>query len=525
MLKPQNYINAFIALLLILAPAIQAQDKPVIEPYEAWFVMNIGGQKAGHMHVTLKQDGDKIVNTTAMKIEIARGAAPMTIEQSSSFIETLDHQPVKATSSMTMSTLATTQRLDFTGEKWKMTTTAVGQSNTIEMDPAENDWLTPGALSAFMLAALERGDEEITVRTLDLSTGAKPIEMTMKRGEQADIEVFGRVVPATKWTTTMSALPGIEVIQWSDDAGQPVRQVIPMLPGMEMEMLLADKELALADFDAPELLAASFIKPDKPIKNPRKLKRAVFDIVADDLKKNIGDVIPNAGAQRTKWIDDNTLRITIDLDNPVEAEDRINLWQPTDDYIASATMLNYMDKAVADLVKDAVDLDALKAASQNRSPDPFAEATWQAAGKLRDYVREHIDAKDLSVGFASASETARTGQGDCTEHACLLAAMLRGAGIQSRTVTGLVYADQFAGERGIFGFHMWTQAGLINPDGTGIWYDLDAAMPGEISGFDATHIALSTSAMKDGDSFNDMVQLLPLMQGMEIKVIETQWAN
>ena len=43
---------------------------------------------------------------------------------------------------------------------------------------------------------------------------------------------------------------------------------------------------------------------------------------------------------------------------------------------------------------------------------------------LRDLVHTHISGKHLSTAYASASETARTGSGDCTEHAVLLAAVL-----------------------------------------------------------------------------------------------------
>eukprot|EP00752_Nemacystus_decipiens_P013598 g12056.t1 len=493
------------------------RDKQLIESYEAWFVLNIGGEKAGHMHVTLKQDGDKIVNSSAMKIAIKRGQAEMTIEQSSSFVETLDHQPIKATSSMALGAMATQQVLDFTGETWKLTTTTAGNTSTIDVDQPKADWLTPGALSVFMEAAIERGDEEVSVSMLDLSTGVKPISITMKRGDRADIEVFGKIVPATKWVTTMSAMPGLEIEQWSDETGQPVKQMIPLMPGMEMEMLLADKALALAEFDAPEMLAASLIKPDKVIKKPRTLKRAVFDLVAEDLKNNVGDTIPNAGFQRTEWIDGNTLRVTVDLERQVV--DKTLLKEERAQYLPATSMLNYEDTAIQKLIT------GIKKKMLDHPGALTPDALYGFMQEAQQIARNHIEAKDLSVGFASASEVARTGQGDCTEHACLLAAMVRGLGMPARTVTGIVYADQFAGERDIFGFHMWTQV-CIHVDGGGHrWVDLDAALPGQVDGFDATHIALSTSALKDGESFNDMVTLLPLMQGMEIKVVETAWAD
>ena len=116
---------------------------------------------------------------------------------------------------------------------------------------------------------------------------------------------------------------------------------------------------------------------------------------------------------------------------------------------------------------------------------------------------------------------ARTAQGDCTEHAVLLAAVLRGAGVPARCVSGLVYADQFAGRQGVFGYHMWTQAWL-DPDGAGPraaqWTDFDATLPGVA--YDATHITLGVSDLNQGVMDNDMAAMLPLLGNLEIEVLE-----
>lgn len=509
-----------LAMALLLSPPVLAEDKPAFENYEAWFVMNMGGKKAGHMHVELVREADKIISRSAMKIAIKRGQTEIVIEQNSQFIETLDFKPISAESEMKLAAMAQHQKLEFKEDKWVLTSVVAGNTSRSEVVPAKPGWLTPGGLDQYMRTALERGDKKIEVRTLDLAVGTEPVLIKMEQGKTGDVEVFGRTVPATLWTLTMPALPGVKIEQWSDAAGQPVRQTVPLMPGLEMEMLLADKQLALADFDAPEMLAATLLKPDKPIKNPRKLKRAVYELSSKDLKKKVGKTVPNASHQKTKWIDANTLQVEIDLKSKPDGFDKgfrgvakldermKEFWQPS-------AMLNYKDEAVTALYKRPVEQLHKQ---HGISTDDFVKLAY----RLRDIARDHIEAKDLSVGFASASETARTGQGDCTEHACLLAAMLRGAGIPSRTVTGLVYADQFVGHQGIFGFHMWTQAWITTGEGKGYWLDLDAAMPGDVNGFDATHIALSTSSMKDGETLNDMVTMLPLMQGLKIKVAEQE---
>ena len=144
-----------------------------------------------------------------------------------------------------------------------------------------------------------------------------------------------------------------------------------------------------------------------------------------------------------------------------------------------------------------------------------------------------------AVGLASAGEVAQTAQGDCTEHAVLLAALLRAEGIPSRTVSGLIYIDQFLGEQGIFGYHMWTQAwlpghliethtvedsqGKASGAGSvsgGRWVDLDAVLDGQ--DFDAAHILLNVSAMQDGQMVNDMIDMLPMLGGLEVQVIQAE---
>lgn len=117
--------------------------------------------------------------------------------------------------------------------------------------------------------------------------------------------------------------------------------------------------------------------------------------------------------------------------------------------------------------------DFLGASPQLELDDPALRA-WVAANgpgaeRLCLAVRSHIDKKDLMKGDASALETFRTKQGDCTEHATLLCAALRIAGIPARIEVGLVYAADYGGWVG----HAWNQAYV-----DGRWVHLDSAYPG-----------------------------------------------
>jgi transglutaminase-like putative cysteine protease len=129
--------------------------------------------------------------------------------------------------------------------------------------------------------------------------------------------------------------------------------------------------------------------------------------------------------------------------------------------------------------------------------------------KLEKFVREYITRKNLRVGYASALETVRSREGDCTEHALLLAALGRSAGIPTRVVDGLAYTASFGGRTHLFVPHAWAQAWV-----DGRWQSYDAAL----AGFDAGHIALNVG---DGDpaGFYAGVSLLGRIRLERVEVV------
>lgn len=80
------------------------------------------------------------------------------------------------------------------------------------------------------------------------------------------------------------------------------------------------------------------------------------------------------------------------------------------------------------------------------------EEPLRAVLKLARAVHRTLESTSRGPATASAAEAFRAGCGDCTEHAALLTALLRAAGVPARQVMGLVHDG--AG----FEFHAWTEA-------------------------------------------------------------------
>jgi transglutaminase-like putative cysteine protease len=209
---------------------------------------------------------------------------------------------------------------------------------------------------------------------------------------------------------------------------------------------------------------------------------------------------PGSAYQSAVVLDGRSARVTIDTRTPVAAGE-----VDRGAFLAPTTFADADDELVRELTDGAA---------------AGAEGDTAKAEALRRFVFAHIGDKNLGTAFATASETARTRKGDCTEHGVLLAAMLRAAGIPSRVAVGVVYVDRFAGERNVFGYHMWTQA-LLETDAGPAWVDLDATLD-EHRAFDATHIAFAVSGLGEGDTISSLSGIAPLLGALQIDVQETK---
>jgi transglutaminase-like putative cysteine protease len=102
----------------------------------------------------------------------------------------------------------------------------------------------------------------------------------------------------------------------------------------------------------------------------------------------------------------------------------------------------------------------------------FRSASNLASDELVAFVSEHIEKKSYGRGFDVASVVATRKEGDCTEHATLLAALARSRGLPARVVLGLALVRLPGGPPQAFG-HAWTE---IYEQGR--WTTQDAALHG-----------------------------------------------
>jgi len=121
------------------------------------------------------------------------------------------------------------------------------------------------------------------------------------------------------------------------------------------------------------------------------------------------------------------------------------------------------------------------------------------ARKLMGWVYENVEKRPV-VSVPDALTVLETKVGDCNEHAVLLTAFLRAAGIPARECVGIVYTDHR------FFYHAWTEAYL------GHWISMDATLNQMPT--DATHILLVHGGL------DKQAELMALMGKLKLDIVE-----
>lgn len=500
---------ALITLALVVHPA--AAGWTTLE--EAWYAMTLGGQPCGHLRTVLQQDGDLFRTLSESTLSVGRAGASVTVTISSTFDERADQTPVAASLTQSMGGAPTTTEWTFspTGIEVKAQQGGRTTSSTKPLPPA--GWLTPRAADALRKKAFKDGLTTVEFTTIDPQNGTAPMTVKSQRTGTGPLTIDGKQMAGSTWTTRTSLLP-IDTIEEYDAAGLMVRQVTPMALG-KIEAVLTTKDKALggggggaggaapagqpggSGTGAPELLVASFIQLDPSVPD-----LDCADIVVWDLRTKDGSPLdlPDAGGQTTQKTEQGErIFVKRGASTPAPTGDALK------EFLEPSQMCDTNDARLKALTKRAL-----------RGKEDASVA--ERAETLRAFVLEYIERKDLGSAFASASDVARSKSGDCSEHATLLAALLRCAGIPARGATGLVYADSFAGGKHVMGWHMWTQAVI-----DGAWVDLDATRPD--CAFDGGHILTAVSALGDGGLGSDLGSVVALMGNLAVEGVEVGGAR
>jgi hypothetical protein len=442
------------------------------ETETTWMKVLIDGRKIGYVVQTREVEGDRVTTTERMEAAIDRAGISIAMSTEERSVETTEGKPLAFGSKAGLSGVTTVTEGEVVGDEARIRTTSFGRTDERTIPWPEHALLAEGA----RLAEQKHG----------LAPGTRYEVVAFEPSNLIAVTVRTHVVGPERVTTGLVTeelirieqrleLPGapIDALAWVDAEHGLRKTLLPML-GMAFELVTCDEACAKAPNQPADLLDRTMVAAPRALDRAERAREAETSIT---LKGTAEASLPSVGEQRStpggarRWIVNVAPDAIRDRTPPKPADRASTRWLESD------------NAEIAKLAKLA-------------AGDAKGAAARMAA--LESYVRGYITNKSMRIGYASALETLRSREGDCTEHALLLAALGRALDIPTRVVNGLAYADGFAGRAHVFVPHAWVQAWVGDH-----WESYDGALPG----YDSSHIAF---AVNDGDpaGFYSSVNLL-----------------
>ncbi len=324
------------------------------------------------------------------------------------------------------------------------------------------------------------------IATIDLV--AQNVEPTAVLGVEVKLLRIESVAHLADGQTMRSTL-------WTDTAGQAIKTRVAAL---NQETFRTTREIALAPMQGTpsfDLGSDLIIKLDRPLNNALRSQEVRYRV--ELAQQNPVEVFSTGDTQSIKSLDPHAAELTVRSLRPAKLPTPAQGSRPVDPhYLTANSVLQIDDPRIQALAREA----------RGKATDPC-----DVAIALEKFVHRTMTNKNFTQAFATAAEVAESHEGDCTEHAVLLAALARACKIPSRVAMGLVYVER---DRG-FGYHMWTELYL-----NGRWVPMDATL-GQ-GGIGAAHIKLSDSSLDGAGAYSSFLPVAQVAGQLKIQVLDAK---
>jgi hypothetical protein len=460
------------SILLALLLCASALSVRADEVEREWFRLRLGDEAIGHVWRERRVEGDVVVHHEHFEARFRRNGEPIAFRSDEIHRETRDARPIGFRMRQHSGDSDITIEGELVGARIHLRTRDAGRDEARWIDWPTGALMSEGLAQAKAALPLVDGASARVRTFLVTSQTAADTRITRVGGERLDVD--GETQDTIRFETEIHL--GNDVmrsISHEDAQGRLLRTATPMLG----QQLLLERIAAAPDADAPdsagiELYDFALLAAPRALAATERRGALRYQLVWSE-----GAALKGATSDEQDWRPDSDTQATLTV-TPAPSARRA---EPPDARDRAATVwLDADDPGIRRFAKRAT-----RGTTDERT----------RMRKLEAAVGRHIRNKSMRVGYASASQAFAAREGDCTEHALLLAAAGRALGIATRVASGVAYVERFGDRSHVFVPHAWAQAWV-----DGHWQSFDAAL----GRFGADHIAFAVGQGDPADHYGAM---------------------
>jgi len=467
---------------------------------QAWYVTYMLGAKIGYQHTVWRHEtrNGQVLSRVDMLSHLVtkRGLSSIATDLRVADVSTADGGLVECQSKVSQGGTSITSRGSVVGDTLRIETTTRGKTVTSTI-PWSADWRGFSAVEQSLVRKPMTPGEHRRLRALipGLDTPLlATVELTAVGPERVKLLTGTYDLLRVDCVTTVPGSPAMRDTYWVDRTGQSMKAYNELVGA---ESFLTTREVAqdtrgLAQLDFNLDLAAP---ADRAVAAPHATRRVRYRLTLQ--RGDPAAAFVSGASQQVTSIDPHTAEVTVYALRPGQAGAKPD---------ASDDAPGEEDRRPSSIIQS----DNPKIAALARKVAGDKKDPWQKAVALERFVHGYVALKGFSQGFATAADVVESREGDCTEHAVLLAALCRAAGIPARVAVGLVYQDQK------FLFHMWTEVYVGKR-----WTPIDATLAR--GGIGAAHLKLAHSSLQGSSAFNAVLSVANVLaRGLKVEVLEVE---
>jgi hypothetical protein len=439
---------------------------------DSWMNIIQKGRKIGFSHSVLskKDDGYNLHETVYMKINTMGMIQDINLDtladlNSNFTLRTFDF-------SISSGRFEFKAKGTVSGDILSIYTEDSGTPRKVDIPVKNKPYMVAGVVDAALAAGLKEG-ELVTFDIFDPATMSQE-PVLLKVGAREEISIGGVRQTAVKM---LLSFKGTKQDLWIGEKGEILKE--QGMLGISLEKTTREEALSGLTLQASEDLTRIASVPSNVIlENPGKLsflkvkiegieleslklndERQTLENMVLEIKKESLSDLPEQGG-----VDKRDLRLI--------------------SYLKPSTFIQSDNGKILSVVVNTV----------NPSDTPLVKTR-----KLMNWINANIKKRPV-ISLPDAISTLENRVGDCNEHAMLMAALARAAGIPAKVEAGLVYLN------GRFYYHAWNLLYL------GKWIAVDSLfnqMPADV-----THIRFSTGGQKE------QLDLMGIIGNVKINVLE-----